>query len=450
MTLRSAAEVTQALARAQGVGIVEEPFTLMGIPLVVRSLRPDEHAAIIADCKDLDDVDYLNAFQKGHVSRALVEIDGCDVRGLEYIEEEVIDEKTRKPKKVRHLTHRWITDKVLSTWGREAIYVAYLKVADAITTANKRSREGVQFVEPIETPEETLRRQLGELAEVWPEVPEALLDSVLKDYGLQRVSTSEEVEQALGSVQHLSPSIAGDAEPAPAQQPTPEPPVDWAAKQAEWEQRARARTQDGQSGWGPGANSPAPSAPAVPQNAPLYPVSNNPGHTQAPTYQAAPVAAPQAPQTYAYPPLPAPVGGPREQQPFASPYGANGQPQAIPLPHAPVGHPSAAALQPVQPPPARPGGPALPPAGMASRTQQAAQAQQMLERELGMPPQAPAVQGFEAYGIAATPVPGQGVALLEPQPPIDPAVQAAQARSVMETLPTGGINVKYRPPPTRG
>ena len=83
MSILSARTLRDSLQKAKGVGLVEERFTVGDCEVVVRNLRPDHYEDILADCKGLDDVGYLNAFQIGHVSRAIIELNGQDFRDVE-------------------------------------------------------------------------------------------------------------------------------------------------------------------------------------------------------------------------------------------------------------------------------------------------------------------------------------------------------------------------------
>ena len=77
----SARNLRESLKKAKNVGIVEERVSLFGeIEVVVRNLRPDQYEAINDDCKEEEDLNYLYGFQTGHVKRAIVELNGQDLR----------------------------------------------------------------------------------------------------------------------------------------------------------------------------------------------------------------------------------------------------------------------------------------------------------------------------------------------------------------------------------
>lgn len=224
----AAKQLRDALTKAQGVGIVEEEFNLGDLPLTVQSLRPDQHEAILADCEGLDDLVYLHTYQRAHVARALVEVGGLDLRGVEYVEDEVTDDKG-KVRKARVERHAWLTLNVLSTWGREAIYTAFRKVNDAIEKAERVAKEGITFLTPEETDEEKVRRLLGEAKDVIDTLPALLRRRVLEDHGLIEQSTAAEIKAAqekLDQVKRAEEGLADnpmdEAPPAADPEPTAE------------------------------------------------------------------------------------------------------------------------------------------------------------------------------------------------------------------------------------
>lgn len=215
--------LTQALSQARNIGLVEEPFVVGGTQLVVRNLRPDHYDSIFKECQGLSEVEYLNAWQMGHISRAICEINGVDLRDVTSIEDEEADPKRNgQTKTVRVETHLWLRRNVLSTWSREMIYITYRKVADAIEAGERMASQGVTFRVPDETAEDKYRRLVVELSETAGEVPDRMLDSILKEYGLMRRSTQDEIEAADAKLQTLKDEPA--VEP-PAVEPTPPPVV---------------------------------------------------------------------------------------------------------------------------------------------------------------------------------------------------------------------------------
>lgn len=226
----SARNLTQALSQARNIGLVEEPFVVGDVSVVVRNLRPDQYDSIFKEVQGLSEVEYLNAWQVGHVSRAICELNGVDLREVQYVEEEEADPKrSGATKTVRTELHTWLYRNVLSTWSREILYICYRKVADAIEEGEKRAQEGVSFRTPDESAEDKYRRLIGEMKEVESEVPVKILDSILRDNGLVRRSTMDEIEAAqakLVKIHEADKAAQGKAaqeKPAPIDPPQEKP-----------------------------------------------------------------------------------------------------------------------------------------------------------------------------------------------------------------------------------
>lgn len=223
-----ARDLRDSLQKAKGVGLVEERFTIDDCEVVVRSLRPDEYEAILADCKPLDDVEYLNAFQMAHVARAIVELNGQDLRDVLFIEDEEPDpKKSGQMRPVKRERYRWLQDNVLGSWGKEAIYVAYRKVSDAVERAEKKSQEGIRFIIPDETPEEKFRRIVGEMVEAQTDVPGPIIEKVFDDCGLMLKTTADEAKRVMEAATMLArEEIERDkAQAVPEPEPIQEPLV---------------------------------------------------------------------------------------------------------------------------------------------------------------------------------------------------------------------------------
>lgn len=234
MSILSARTLRDSLQKARGVGLVEERFTVGDCEVVVRNLRPDHYEDILADCKGLDDVGYLNMFQIGHVSRAVVELNGLDFRDAEFVDDEEPDpKKPGQMKPVKLPLHKWLEKNVIGTWGKEALYIAYRKVGDVVEKAEKQSKEGIQFLIADETPEEKFRRVAGEMMELRDEVPSAIVEKVLDDHGLMLKTTAEEAKMAMEAANALAQeqaarekAEAAEVAQAPVEDPTPAPVQD--------------------------------------------------------------------------------------------------------------------------------------------------------------------------------------------------------------------------------
>ena len=226
MKTLSAKKLSAAISKAQGVGIVEERVNIDDCEFVLRSLRPDEYEAIIDSTKDIEDIAYVHAYQKAHVCRAIVELNGVDLRDVRFIE--VDEEDPKKPGHSRTINielHDWIFKYVLSSWGREAIISAYRKLGDVVAEAEKKSKEGIVFRVPEETDEDKYRRLLGELKESESELPADLVSRLLSEYGYAHKVTEQEVKEAAEKLSTVEPEKV-DAEPVPVEEvpdnPTPE------------------------------------------------------------------------------------------------------------------------------------------------------------------------------------------------------------------------------------
>jgi len=175
--------ILDALARARNVGLVEEQVNVCGCTVVLRNLRPDEYEAILAESSEKKDAGFIGAFQMGHVCRAICEINGVDLRDLEYIETTQPDPKTGKDRKVTLERHEWLRSNVLNSWSREALSVLYRKFVDVLDKAERTSVDGVVFTVPDESNEDKFHRLLGELKALEEELPDDLVVHVLETHG---------------------------------------------------------------------------------------------------------------------------------------------------------------------------------------------------------------------------------------------------------------------------
>jgi hypothetical protein len=275
MGTASAKQLTAALVKAKAVGMVEEGFTIGDCEVVLRNLRPDEYEAVVAETSEYDDLAYLNAYQKSHVCRSIVEVNGVDLRDIDFVEVEEPDPKDKtKTKTVKRELHDWIRRYVLSTWSKEAIYTAYRKFSDVLFIAEKKSQEKVTFVVAEETAEEKYRRLLGELRELEGEVPPAIVKSSLEEFGYAHYTREEDTKALEDFVAEASGNKKADepvAESEPVPVPRPPEPVeaDPAMRAA---QLMRQRVPLSQRDAPPPVSSPASVAPpaAPPLAAPVY------------------------------------------------------------------------------------------------------------------------------------------------------------------------------------
>jgi hypothetical protein len=240
----SARNLRESLQKAKNVGIVEERFQLFNeCEVVVRNLRPDEYTEIDAECKDLEGIDYLYKFQEGHVKRAVIELNGQDLRDVQFVEDE--EEDPKKPDQMRAIKLEladWLVKNVLKTWGKEAVYIAYRKCEDAVDRAEKKAKDGVVFITPEETDEDRFRRLAGEIKDLEANLPEKLIDNVLDDHGYMRKATADDIKRGMEKADQIAREAAAKnggngpatppaaAAPPAAPQAPPAPPA--AAAQA--------------------------------------------------------------------------------------------------------------------------------------------------------------------------------------------------------------------------
>lgn len=202
-----------ALEKAKRVGRVEEPVTIAGCAIVLRSLMPEEYADINDEVKDLEEIKYLNAYQVEHLCRSIVEVEGVDLREVELIE---IDDEKGEGKTVKLEKHAWLRDRYLKTWSREAIVSAWRKMLEVFAAAEAKAKEGIHFTIAEETDEEKFRRVLGEMKEAAGELPDELVLRILDDEGLMLKATKAELDSAAEKLAAVATSLPS---PIPEQPP---------------------------------------------------------------------------------------------------------------------------------------------------------------------------------------------------------------------------------------
>ena len=225
MAVLQAKKLKAALEKAKKVGLVEEAVTVAGCQIVLRSLTPDEYEAISEEGKDLEELAYLNAFQIGHLARAIIEIDGVDLRDVDFVEVE--DEETSKLIKLEK--HAWLRDTILRTWSREAIISSWRKLLEVMALSEVKAKEGITFTIAEETDEEKFRRLLAEMLESTADLPPDLVIRILDDGGLILKSTKAELEEAAEKLSDLGTPEGPAPKPiaSEASEESPErPPVD--------------------------------------------------------------------------------------------------------------------------------------------------------------------------------------------------------------------------------
>jgi hypothetical protein len=217
-------KLNAALAKAKDIGLVEEACTISGCDLVLRSLRPEDYTAAIQDCDGLPEAEYVHKYQTGHIARAIVEVNGVNLRDTKFVSVEEHDPETGASKTVKLELHQYLMQHMLDTWGKEAIVVANMKLLEVLELAERRAREGMNFITPDETAEEKYRRLISEARSLEKDLPSTLLDRIMDENGLMLKSTAEEIKLAQQRTDQLAREQEAQAIAAqPAAEAQPEP-----------------------------------------------------------------------------------------------------------------------------------------------------------------------------------------------------------------------------------
>jgi hypothetical protein len=218
MSTIAAKKLNEALAKAKDIGLVEETFTIENCEITFRNLRPDEYSAVIQACQGLEDVIYLHMYQVEHIARAIVVINGVDLRNTKYVMVEEPDPNIiDKVRSIKMELPAYLIKNVISTWSKEAVYTAYRKFADVLEKAEQRAKEGITFLIPEETNEEKYRRLLLEAKECEGELPDTLVNQILDEHGFMRKSTADEVKAVMERTDQLAREQAQAEVPEKAQ-----------------------------------------------------------------------------------------------------------------------------------------------------------------------------------------------------------------------------------------
>lgn len=402
-----------SLEKARHLGIYEEAVTIGDCELFLRNLRPDEYEKALADCSELEELAFVNAFQKAHVCRAICQVNGVDLRDVDYIEDEETDPKTNKTKTVRVERHEYLRKHLVETWSKEVIFVAYRKFGEVVAEAEKKAKDGIQFRIAEESPEEKYRRLLGDLKEVEQELPEELSERILEEAGylLRRsvdVARLAEAAQQGGDVE--AEGHAANTQPAVETAPAVAPASASAPV-------ATPQAADGRSA-APIRVDTVDPVKLMRERIPLHNVVQS-----APVGPQQPVAAPPAPQ---YHHAPAPV-----------------QPQPAPVPEHYVdpatGFMVDSTGRRVQPPGSVPSAAQVPtgapiPANIDPKSRTARIAREMGDEELAPVHANPLLAGSSVAMPAGAFVVGGNT-------PPDPST----VKATLDQPPVGGINPRYRP-----
>lgn len=220
-------KIREALGKAVRVGIIEQPIILGDCPVVMQNLRPEEFESILQEIHELEDAEYYHAYQVGHLSRSIVELDGFDLRDIDFIEDDVpegtyeisgfiasakaAEEFASELRKLggtatvvppdgsegtRHIKlerHEWVRKNVIATWSRESILVGWRKFAELLIDADAKSKEGIEFKIPDESAEDRYRRLVSELKETEEELPPDMVTHILEEAGYLKGTSPEEL-----------------------------------------------------------------------------------------------------------------------------------------------------------------------------------------------------------------------------------------------------------------
>lgn len=216
-------KLNAALAKAKNIGLVEEACTIGGCELVFRSLRSEDYTAVLQDCDGAPEDEYIARYQKGHVARAIVEVNGVDLRDSKFVTVEEPDPANATVRTVTLELPQYLTRHMLDTWGKEVLDIAFRKLGDVLELAERQAKAGINFIAQDETPEEKYRRLILEARALEKDLPGSLLDKILEEQGLMRHSTAEEIKRAMSRADQLAREQEAQV-PTPVPQPVVEEP----------------------------------------------------------------------------------------------------------------------------------------------------------------------------------------------------------------------------------
>jgi len=221
-------QLKSVLERAKNTGICEEAVTVSGLSLVVRSLPPEAYNDIYAELEACaEGSEYMHGHQIEHVCRAICEIEGEDLRDVEYIEVEKENPDTHELEMVKVPRHEWLKDNLMATWSREVIHTLYRKFMDAVNQATEEATKGIVFRVETETAEEKFRRLLGEAVLAGDDIPDDMREAILKEHDLLSATSEEELakfnEDAKKFLAEQRTKMGLDEREAPKTTPAPPP-----------------------------------------------------------------------------------------------------------------------------------------------------------------------------------------------------------------------------------
>jgi hypothetical protein len=190
MTL--ADKLKAALEKAGRAGVYEERAVIAGIEMAFRNLTNTEYISNLNDIQNSDEMtesEFSVTLQISMIARSLIELDGLDLRGVEYFD---ITDDQGAIKKVEKF--QWVYDLIMASWSQEMSSVAYRKVIDANEGAERLNNSGVVFSVESEHPEDQYHRLLSEISSLGAALPLEVKEPILLEHGLLLASTPEELE----------------------------------------------------------------------------------------------------------------------------------------------------------------------------------------------------------------------------------------------------------------
>jgi hypothetical protein len=215
-----ASRLKAVLEKARNAGQVEESVTIAGLDLVLTSLTAQTLATIHDELKDVSESAYAVEYQIEHVCRAIVEVDGTNLREAGFIE---VDAPEPGAPIVKVERHQWLRDNLVSTWSYDMVQVAFRKVLDVIASATQLANAGVQFKVEAESDEEKFRRLLGDLKEAGAELPADMREAILREEGLLLAASKSELDDLRERAKTWT-DPGDDAAPVEVEEPPAPPP----------------------------------------------------------------------------------------------------------------------------------------------------------------------------------------------------------------------------------
>jgi hypothetical protein len=203
-----------ALDKSRDIGILEKKIDIPGMSLVIRTLRPDEITWSLDELEDYHTRSaQIFAWQKLQLSRAIVEVNGVDLRSVRTVD---LEDGTKLE------LHEALSRNLIDTWSKDLV----LHLVVALTELSKESEDQIKKSMAAyivsENAEEKLRECLIAVKDAEEAVPPKLAETILKEFGLVRQSSVEELKAAL---EKEPIRMVESPPPAPTEKPKDAPAV---------------------------------------------------------------------------------------------------------------------------------------------------------------------------------------------------------------------------------